>query len=56
MWRAVARKLGAVAMATLVIGLAACGGDDGDEATAREAANREAWSGALNVNRYLMRR
>ena len=48
-------KLGAAALATLVIGLAACGGDDGDETTAHEAANGEARSAAVNLNRYLMR-
>ena len=48
-------KLGAATLAALVIGLTACGGDDGDETTAHEAANGEALSAAVNLDRYLMR-
>ncbi|MCA1837574.1 MAG: hypothetical protein LC674_01990, partial [Actinobacteria bacterium] len=35
-------KIGAMALATLAIGMAACGGDDGDNTTAPEAANEKA--------------
>src|SRR5215218_1477363 len=49
-------KLWAVALAALVIGLAACGGDDGDETTAQEAANGKAPSGAPDLDRFLMRK
>ena len=55
MRRAVATKLGAVAMAMLVLGIAACGGDDGDETTAREGANGKARAVAANLSDYLMR-
>ena len=43
-----------MALATLVIGLAACGGDDGDENTAQAAANGTPRSGARDLDRYLM--
>ncbi len=49
-------KFGAVALATLAIGIAACGDDDGDETTAREAANGHARAGAENLDRFLMRK
>ena len=49
-------KLGAVALATLVIGLAACGDDGGDETTAPRSGEREARAGAANLSRYLMRK
>jgi hypothetical protein len=55
MWRRVGASLGAVALATLVIGLAACGGDDGDENTAEAAANGTPRSGARDLDRFLMR-
>jgi hypothetical protein len=53
-WRRVGASLGAVAFATLVIGLAACGGDDGDESTAKAAANGTPRSGAVDLDRFLM--
>ena len=56
MWSTVGAKLGAVALAALVIGLAACGGDDGGETTAPEAANGKARSGAADLDRFLMRK
>ena len=56
MWGTVGAKLGAVALATLVIGLAACGGNDGDEPTAPEAANGNARAGAEDLDRFLMRK
>jgi hypothetical protein len=56
MWGTVGTKLGAVALATLVIGLAACGGDDGDEPAAPEAANGDARAGAPDLDRFLMRK
>jgi hypothetical protein len=56
MWETVGAKLGSVALATLVIGLAACGGDDGDEPTAPEAANGNARAGAQDLDRFLMRK
>ena len=49
-------KLGILTLATLAIGLAACGGDDGDETTAREPANGSAASSAPNLDRFLMRK
>src|SRR3954452_22784547 len=50
------RKFGVVALATLVIGLAACGGDGGDETAAHEAANVNAGTGAQDLDRFLMRK
>jgi hypothetical protein len=49
-------KFGAVALATFVIGIAACGDDDGDETTAPEAANGNARAGAQDLDRFLMRK
>jgi hypothetical protein len=49
-------KFGAVALATLAIGIAACGDDDGDETTAQEAANGNAQTGAQDLDRFLMRK
>jgi hypothetical protein len=48
-------KFGAVALATLAIGIAACGDDDGDETTAPETANGNARAGAERLDRFLMR-
>jgi hypothetical protein len=56
MWATLEAKLGVVALATLAIGLAACGGDDGDETTAHEAANGNARKDARNLDRFLMRK
>ncbi len=56
MSRTTGAKLGAAALATLVIALAACGGDDGDETTTQEAANGNARSGARDLERFLMRK
>jgi hypothetical protein len=56
MWHSSAAKIWAAALATLVIGLAACGGDDGDETTADEAANGNAGTGAPDLDRFLMRK
>jgi hypothetical protein len=53
-WRRVGANLGAVALATLVIGLAACGGDDGDENPAHAAANGTPRSGTRDLDRFLM--
>jgi hypothetical protein len=44
-----------VTLATLVIGLAACGGDEGDETTASQAATGNARSDARDLDRFLMR-
>jgi hypothetical protein len=55
MWGTLGAKLGAVVLATLAIGLAGCGGDDGDETRADEAANGNARSGARDLDRFLMR-
>ena len=56
MRRGVGASLGAVVLATLVIGIAACG-DDGDERpTAPEAANATPRADAHDLGRYLMRR
>jgi hypothetical protein len=49
-------KFGAVALAALVIGLAACGGDDGDKPAALEAANGNARSAASDLDRFLLRK
>ena len=49
-------KLGILILVTLAIGLAACGGDDGDETTAPEAANGNARAGAQDLDRFLMRK
>jgi hypothetical protein len=54
MWRRVGANFGAVALAALVIGLAACGGDDGDENTAQAAADGTP-SGARDLDRFLMK-
>jgi hypothetical protein len=48
-------KLGVVVLAALVIGLAACGGDDGDQNTAQAAANGNTRSGARDLDRFRMR-
>jgi len=56
MWRTVGAKPGAVALAALVIGLAACGGNDGGETTAQEAANGNARSAASDLDRFLLRK
>lgn len=44
-----------VVLATVVIGLVACGGDDGDENAAQAAAIGNAPSDAPNIDRFLMR-
>jgi hypothetical protein len=49
-------KLGILTLVTLAIGLGACGGDDGDESTAPEAANGNARAGAQDLDRFLMRK
>jgi hypothetical protein len=41
-------------MATVVTGVTACGGDDGDESTAQVASNGAVQAGAANVGRFLM--
>jgi hypothetical protein len=56
MWGTSGAKLGAVALATLVIGIAACGDDGDDETTAPEAANGNARPGARDLDRFLMRK
>jgi hypothetical protein len=43
-------------MLALSVGLAARGGDDGDEPTAQEAANGNTRSGARDLDRFLMRK
>jgi hypothetical protein len=48
-------NLGVVVLAALVIGLAACGGDDGDQNTAQAAANGNTRSGARDLDRFRMR-
>jgi hypothetical protein len=56
MWGTLGAKIGAMALATLAIGMAACGGNDGDETTAHEATNGNARSGARDLDRFLMRK
>jgi hypothetical protein len=45
----------AMALTVTAIGLAACGGDDGDETTAPEAANAGPRPDAVDLSGYLMR-
>jgi hypothetical protein len=52
---AIGAKLGAVALSTLVIAIAACGDDGDDETMPRQAANGNAQSGARDLERFLMR-
>jgi hypothetical protein len=69
MWRSVGASLGAVALATLVIGIAACGNDGDNRPAAPEAASaapradvqdggtaRMASRAAMILGRYLMRK
>jgi hypothetical protein len=56
MRRGVGASLGALALATLVIGIAACGGDGDGKRTAPEAANPTPRAVAEDLGRYLMRR
>jgi hypothetical protein len=56
MWRQVRASLGAVALATLVIGIAACGNDGDKKPAAPEAANATPRADAEDLGRYLMRR
>jgi hypothetical protein len=56
MWATLEARLGVVALATLAIGLAACGGDGGDETTAHEAANGSARTASRDLDRFLMRK
>jgi hypothetical protein len=53
MWRRVGANLGALALATIVIGIAACGGDDAGESKAQAAANGTP-PGAPDLDRFLM--
>jgi len=56
MRRRVGASLGAVALATLVIGIAACGNDGDNKPTAPEAANATPRADAEDLGRYLVRR
>jgi hypothetical protein len=56
MRRRVGASLGAVALATLVIGIAACGNDGDNKPTAPEAANATPRADAQDLGRYLVRR
>jgi hypothetical protein len=56
MSRPLRAKLGILTLVTLAIGLGACGGDDGDESMALEAANGNARAGAQDLDRFLMRK
>jgi hypothetical protein len=56
MRRGVGASLGAVALVTLVIGIAACGNDGDNKPTAPEAANATPRADAQDLGRYLMRR
>src|SRR5918996_861302 len=56
MRRGVVASLGAVALAMLVIGIAACGNDGDNKPTAPEAANATRRADAQELGRYPMRR
>ena len=56
MRRAPTAKFGALALATLAVGLAACGGDDGDDDTAQEPAKATPQPAAVDLDRFLMRK
>jgi hypothetical protein len=56
MRRGVGASLGALALATLVIGIAACGSDGDDKPTAPDAANPTTRAVAEDLGRYLIRR
>ena len=56
MRRGVGARLGVVVLATLVLGIVACGGDGDERPTAPEAANATARAEAHDLGRYLMRR
>lgn len=57
MWGASGLKLwSAAALAVLVLGLTACGDDDGDDTTAQAPASTSAQPAAVNVDEFLMRR
>jgi hypothetical protein len=56
MRRRVGASLGAVALATLVIGIAACGNNGDNKPTAPEAANATPRADAQDLGRYLVRR
>lgn len=51
-----ASKIGAIALATLAIGVAGCGDDDDDKTTAPEGANGKARSSVPNLDRFIMRK
>jgi hypothetical protein len=55
MWGTLGAKIGAMTVATLAVGVAACGGDHGDKTTAHKAASGDARSGARDLGRFLMR-
>jgi hypothetical protein len=55
MWGTAGAKFVVVALATLVIGIAACGDDGQDATAARQAANGTASSDARELDRFLMR-
>lgn len=56
MWSTTATKLWAAALATLVIGLAACGDGEGDKTTAQEAAKGSSQTDVPDLERFLMRK
>jgi hypothetical protein len=56
MRRGASATIGVVALATLVIGIAACGNDGENKPTAPEAANTTQRADAQDLGRYLMRR
>ena len=56
MWGTARAKFVVVALATLVIGIAACGDDGTGETAAQEAANAKAPSGTPALDRFLMRK
>jgi hypothetical protein len=53
--RTAGAKLGALALATLAVGIAACGDDGENKATAAEAANATPPADAQDLERFLMR-
>src|SRR5215208_2705024 len=55
MWSSARAKFAVVSLATLVIGIAACGDDGDHKRAAPDVANGNARSGAPDLDRFLLR-